>query len=78
MFHVLLRFDLVWLEGAYDPDKNRNNPASAEKFKEISNAYSVLGDKDNRSRYDMERKMGNGPIDLNDLFGSIFRKLVPY
>ena len=56
----------------YHPDKNRNNPASAEKFKEISNAYSVLGDKDNRSRYDMERKMGNGPIDLNDLFGSIF------
>ncbi len=36
----------------YHPDRNANNPAVAEKFKEISAAYSILGDKDRRGRYD--------------------------
>lgn len=36
----------------YHPDRNKNNPAVAEKFKEISAAYSILGDEDQRGRYD--------------------------
>ena len=35
----------------YHPDKNKD-PDSATKFKEISNAYSILGDKDKRNKYD--------------------------
>lgn len=36
----------------YHPDKNQDNPASEEKFKEISEAYEVLGDEDSRQKYD--------------------------
>lgn len=41
----------------YHPDRNKaageeERNASEEKFKEISVAYSILGDKDKRSRYD--------------------------
>lgn len=35
------------------PDRNPNDPKAEEKFKEISEAYSVLSDKDKRQRYDM-------------------------
>ncbi len=36
----------------YHPDMNQNNKESEEKFKEISEAYEVLKDKDRRSKYD--------------------------
>ena len=36
----------------YHPDINKDNPNSAEKFKEISEAYEILGDKDKRRLYD--------------------------
>lgn len=36
----------------YHPDLNKDNPSAAEKFKEISCAYDILGDKQKRQKYD--------------------------
>lgn len=36
----------------YHPDLNPNNPESEEKFKEVSEAYSILSDSDRRARFD--------------------------
>ncbi len=36
----------------YHPDLNKDNPAAAEKFKEVSCAYDILGDKEKRQKYD--------------------------
>lgn len=43
----------------YHPDLNKDDKSAAEKFKEISCAYDVLGDKDKRKKYD------NGEIDCD-------------
>lgn len=36
----------------YHPDLNKDDKNAAEKFKEISSAYDILGDKDKRQKYD--------------------------
>lgn len=36
----------------YHPDRNQDDPSSAEKFREVTTAYEVLGDPDKRSQYD--------------------------
>ena len=41
----------------YHPDSN-SSPQAEEKFKEISAAYSVLKDKETRSRYDEAQRLG--------------------
>ncbi|MFQ5704044.1 MAG: DnaJ C-terminal domain-containing protein [Gemmatimonadales bacterium] len=43
----------------YHPDANPNNKAAAERFKEISEAYSVLSDAAQRKKYDLMRKFGS-------------------
>lgn len=44
----------------YHPDKNPNNSAAENRFKEISEAYFVLSDSKKRSEYDQMRKYGSG------------------
>ncbi|MCX6496368.1 MAG: DnaJ domain-containing protein, partial [Rhodoluna sp.] len=44
----------------YHPDSNPSDAKSEAKFKEISEAYSVLSDKDQRKEYDQFRAMGGG------------------
>lgn len=36
----------------YHPDKNQDSKAAEDKFKDINEAYEVLGDADKRSKYD--------------------------
>ena len=42
----------------YHPDANPNDPKAAERFKEISEAYNVLGDAEKRKQYDEMRRLG--------------------
>ena len=42
----------------HHPDSNKNDPKSAERFKEISEAYQVLGDQKKRTQYDEMRRLG--------------------
>jgi molecular chaperone DnaJ len=42
----------------YHPDANASDPKSAERFKEISEAYGVVGDPEKRKQYDDMRRLG--------------------
>ena len=44
----------------YHPDVNKDKPQMAEKFKEISAAYSLLSDKEMKKRYDSGQVDGSG------------------
>jgi molecular chaperone DnaJ len=46
------------LASKHHPDKNQNDPKAAERFKEISEAYQVLGDAEKRKQYDQMRQLG--------------------
>ena len=69
----------------YHPDSNQGDAKAEERFKEISEAYSVLSDEKRRKEYDEARSLfgggfrvpaGNRPggggfnFDLGDLFGN--------
>jgi molecular chaperone DnaJ len=55
------------------PDANPDNPAAAEDFKELSRAYSVLSDDQQRARYDQFGEAGvggaSGGANFDDVFG---------
>jgi len=42
----------------HHPDSNKSDPKSAERFKDISEAYQVLGDVKKRKQYDEMRRLG--------------------
>jgi molecular chaperone DnaJ len=42
----------------HHPDSNKSDPKSAERFKEISEAYQVLGDAKKRAQYNEMRRLG--------------------
>lgn len=42
----------------YHPDANPNNPPAADRFKQISEAHSVLSDPEKRKQYDLMRRFG--------------------
>jgi molecular chaperone DnaJ len=44
----------------YHPDSNAGDAAAEAKFKEVSEAYSVLSDPEQRQEYDQLRAMGSG------------------
>ena len=46
------------LAAKHHPDKNPNDAKAAERFKEISEAYTVLGDAEKRKQYDEMRRLG--------------------
>lgn len=70
----------------YHPDLHPNDPAAAEKFKEINEANEVLSDKQKRAAYDYEQEHpgmggagfggfggGGGFGGFGDIFDSIFQ-----
>lgn len=44
----------------YHPDKNPGDDEAVKKFREITQAYEVLGDEKKRKEYDNKRKFKNG------------------
>lgn len=71
----------------YHPDLNRDNPNAENKFKEINEAYKVLGDEKSRSNYDRFGSadpqaqgfggfggggFSGGNVDLGDIFEDFF------
>jgi molecular chaperone DnaJ len=67
----------------YHPDSNPGNAAAEAKFKEISEAHSVIGDPEQRKEYDAVRAMGGGARftapgqggqqgGFDDVFGGMF------
>jgi molecular chaperone DnaJ len=66
----------------YHPDSNQGDAAAEARFKEISEAYSVLSDAEQRKEYDQIRAMGSGARftaggggqagGFEDVFGGMF------
>ena len=55
----------------YHPDLNKDDKDAAEKFKEVSCAYDILGDKDKRKKYDNNEIDADGkPAGFGAGFGS--------
>ena len=62
----------------YHPDRNPDDAVAEDKFKELNEAYDVIGDAETRKEYDKVREMGyfvGGPgggqqyVRVEDLFG---------
>jgi molecular chaperone DnaJ len=69
------------------PDANESDPEAEVRFKQIGEAYAVLGDKETRKEYDHAREMGyfvGGPggrqqhVRVEDLFGGGRQSATPF
>jgi molecular chaperone DnaJ len=67
----------------FHPDSNAGDAKAEARFKEISEAYSVLSDKEMRTEYDQVRAMGGGArftsgggpnAGFEDVFGGLFNQ----
>ena len=67
----------------FHPDSNAGDAKAEARFKEISEAYSVLSDKELRTEYDQVRAMGSGArftsgggpnAGFEDVFGGLFNQ----
>ena len=47
----------------YHPDVNPDDKTAEEKFKDVTEAYEILGDEDNRAKYD-------NVISLNNIYNN--------
>lgn len=59
------------LSKKYHPDVN---PDGAEKFKEIAEAYDVLGDKTKRAQYNQSKSNPYANTPFQDIFNSMFQQ----
>ncbi|MBD8044602.1 DnaJ domain-containing protein [Arthrobacter sp. Sa2BUA2] len=72
----------------YHPDQNQDDPSAEKMFKDVSEAYSVLSDAEERQQYDAIRAMGSGArftaggggpaggagAGFEDIFGGLFNQ----
>jgi len=73
--HDELRHAYRQLALRWHPDRNREDPEAAERFKEISEAYAVLADPERRRAYDAARRAGvpyAAPGTREDLLRDLF------
>src|SRR5712671_3016201 len=58
----------------YHPDRNPDDPAATTKFKEATEAFSILSDRQKRTRYDQFGHAGveGGGVDFPGGMGDIF------
>lgn len=70
----------------YHPDSNPGDAKAESRFKEISEAYAVLSDREQRTEYDQLRAMGSGARftaggagagGFDDIFGGMFGQGAP-
>jgi len=62
------------LSKKYHPDKNPNNKEAEEKFKELSIAYSIIGDESKRKEYDYVQSHQSYADEFNNVYGEYIRK----
>src|SRR5688572_2866656 len=60
----------------FHPDKNKGNKEAENRFKEISEAYAVLSDKDKRAQYDRLGAEAFGPGGTNPFAGFDFSQFM--